>query len=208
MRKILIFAMIVFSLIVMFSCGGEESSIPEGSEDGSCYGNGTCDEGFVCEDGLCVEGDPGCPESNKFCHPHNGLDWSDASGKKMFTGEAVEYCENLGGRLPTISELRTLVQNCPATETGGECKVTDNCLSYDDCRNDACDGCEYDKDHSGKYSISGDNYYLWSSSSRLVSQSVDTSYVWFMNFCYGEVELNIPGHYLFDGAYVRCVRSD
>lgn len=141
------------------------------------------------------DSDVGCPESNKFCHSHDGLDWSDASSNKMDWDDAITYCENLGGRLPTISELRTLIQNCPATETGGECGVTDNCLSSD-CWTDPCGGCEDDK--SGKYSVFGDRDWFWSSSE--LSGSTDNA--WLVSFRYGYVLLSYKDYYF----YVRCAQ--
>ncbi|MFO7735877.1 MAG: hypothetical protein R6W70_06625, partial [bacterium] len=42
---------------------------------------------------------------------------------KMNHHEATAYCEDNGWRLPTISELRTLIQNCPDTKAGGVCGV-------------------------------------------------------------------------------------
>ena len=59
------------------------------------------------------------------CHK---LQWSNRSPEKMNWPKAIDYCRNLneGGysnwRLPDIDELRTLIKNCPKTETGGECK--------------------------------------------------------------------------------------
>ena len=50
---------------------------------------------------------------------------------------AESYCANntpglpgTGWALPTISQLRSLVRNCPQVETGGTCGVTDSCLSF------------------------------------------------------------------------------
>ena len=57
-----------------------------------------------------------CPDDNKFCHSHAGMDWSQASSYYMGSYYAEAYCKDIGGRLPTISELRTLIQNCPQTE--------------------------------------------------------------------------------------------
>ena len=83
-----------------------------------------------CGDELCEDqcynqyneprkyGDHGdaCPDDNKFCHSHAGMDWSQASSYYMEREDAEAYCKDVGGRLPTISELRTLIQNCPQTE--------------------------------------------------------------------------------------------
>ncbi len=60
MRKIvrnLFFAL--FLILSFVSCGdGDSKKIaqkPEGSEGGPCYGNKTCDDDLVCEDGICVD---------------------------------------------------------------------------------------------------------------------------------------------------------
>ncbi|HOB72608.1 MAG TPA: DUF1566 domain-containing protein [bacterium] len=137
-----------------------------------------------------------CTGSDKFCHSHDGLDWSDASSYYMTWSEATTYCENLGGSLPTISELRTLIQNCPATETGGECGVTDGCLSLGGCW-DACGGCEVGE--SGKYSVFGDTNSFWSSS----ELSEDADKAWVMGFGYGGVGYGGKNALVF----VRCVRN-
>jgi uncharacterized protein (TIGR02145 family) len=128
-------------------------------------------------------------------YSHDGLTWSDVSNNNMTWDDATSYCQDLGVRLPTISELRTLIQNCPATETGGNCKVTDSCLSWDDCRNDACDGCSYDT--SGGYSVFGDTDSFWSSSER----SDYTGYAWSVYFESGNVR---SGSKLYK-LHVRCV---
>lgn len=49
-------------------------------------------------------------------------------------GQAVEFCENLthagysDWRVPTIDELRTLVEGYSDLESGGRCKVSSKCL--------------------------------------------------------------------------------
>jgi uncharacterized protein (TIGR02145 family) len=134
--------------------------------------------------------------ATNFPQPHAGLCWSKASSSTRNWGDAKDYCKNLGGRLPTISELRTLIQNCPATETGGSCGVTDSCLSYSECRNDDCSGCSYDS--SGKYSVFGDTGWFWSSSVR----SGSTNYAWSVNFNNGRVHYGSRD----DNGSVRCVR--
>ena len=127
--------------------------------------------------------------------------WSNPAPKKMSWSEANKYCENLvengssDWRLPTISELRTLIKNCPATETGGACKLTKDCLSYNDCRKNACDGCG--SDNPGKYSVFGDIEGFWSSS----EQSDLTIIAWSVYFANGGVYANGKNAKY----YVRCV---
>lgn len=96
------------------------------------------------------------------------LIWSDRSSNKMNWQAAKEYCENLseGGfddwRLPTISELKTTIQNCQSG--GSSCRVSDSCLS-DDCWSKSC-YCDGRGTNGGYYSKLGDDnsVILWSSS--------------------------------------------
>ena len=131
------------------------------------------------------------------------LEWSNKAPYNMIWSDAFEYCNNLdeGGhsdwRLPTISELRTLIQNCPATEAGGECGVTDNCLSWKECENNVCRGCG--NDYNGKYSKLGDTGWFWSSS---VIQSGNQYHRRGVNFYNGQVDTA----FVVSEHYVRCVR--
>ncbi len=132
----------------------------------------------------------------------NLSNWSKKAPKTMSWNDAKKYCENLvengysDWRLPTISELRTLIKNCHATETGGACGVTDSCLSWKNCRNSACDGCSLDK--SGKYSVWGDIGWFWSSS--VLSDRADGACdVYFHNG-------NVYSNYRMGSSNVRCVR--
>jgi len=146
----------------------------------------------------------------------NNYIWSERYDK-MDWQSAVDYCTSLnssnyggfssGWHLPTISELRTLIQNCSATQTGGSCRVTDSCLNwlgyYDGCDDEACDGCSGDS--SGKYSKLGkeDSYSsrrFYSSST--VSDSADNA--WGVYFYKGEVTVltKTVNYY-----YFRCVKS-
>lgn len=135
------------------------------------------------------------------------LQWSEKSADVMNWHKAKQYCENLtendhkDWRLPTISELRTLIINCPSTQTGGECKVTDSCLSSY-CFNDLiCSGCDafYNDDRSGIHSKLGDMIdSFWSSS--VVSDHPEGA--WFVSFGRREVDAT----HIDEDARVRCVR--
>jgi hypothetical protein len=76
------------------------------------------------------------------------LCWENPPPSELMEWEsAVSYCEELvlgfqsDWRMPTISELRGLVRNCPGTETGGECGVTDDCSEFNCWDLSACEGC-------------------------------------------------------------------
>ncbi len=108
------------------------------------------------------------PESPMPCMDHSsGLVWSSKTSTSWDMLDAEDYCENLteggitGWHLPTISELRTLIVDCPATEPGGECGVTDDCLSKEECLTEKICSCGYNDNHI-KFGYEG--YYLLSSS--------------------------------------------
>ena len=129
----------------------------------------------------------------------NGINMWSSRSDHMDWESAVDYCNNLSEsgysdwRLPTISELRTLIQNCSGTELGGSCGVTNNCLSLR-CWNDSCtNSCS--PDDSGYYSKLGDTRSLWSSSS--------TDHAWRMDFDNAGVRQSNKAD---DFNSVRCVR--
>ena len=132
------------------------------------------------------------------------LVWSDRSSNAMTWSSAKQYCENLseGGytdwRLPNIDELRTLIKNCPKSETGGQCKVSERsrCLSSNCWQPRGSCFCE----DGGDYSKLGDTGVLWSSS----TSSDSTDLAWRVNFVYGGYV-----HYFNKSfyTYVRCVRN-
>lgn len=131
----------------------------------------------------------------------NELGWLDQAPDEMTWNKAKEYCKDLGGRLPTISELRTLIQNCPETETGGKCGLTDECLSYEcfgDCGPWGCYDCECRGEGGGIYSVLGDTGHYWSSS----FDPDDPDFAYVVNFYRGGIDW-YSVNALF---YVRCVK--
>ena len=167
-----------------------------------------------CKSPECSSGEYKC-EGNKSMHCKDGFwntttisgkTWSDKAESTMDWQDAKDYCDNLtecgysDWHLPTISELRTLIQNCPETETGGECGVTDRCL-YSGCYTvDTCDGCNYNYNYNSdsKYNKLGDKGFFWSSSTRSENDA------WYVDFSYGRVSSHTKKSYY---GYVRCVRQ-
>ncbi|MCK5809140.1 hypothetical protein KAH37_09170, partial [bacterium] len=94
------------------------------------------------------------------------------------------YCTNLGGRMPTISELRLLIQNCPSTEVGGSCKVSDECSEKDSCWDESCRVCG--NESGGYYSVFGFSDRVWSSTIESVTNE-KFSTVWVVNFYSADV---------------------
>lgn len=97
------------------------------------------------------------------------LVWSAKAEHPMSWKYAIKYCDDLteGGyndwHLPTISELRTLVQHCTSAVTGGICKVSDSCLSTSCTNNNKDCNCSNDKIEV-EHDKFGDKTRLWSSS--------------------------------------------
>ncbi len=119
-----------------------------------------------------------------------GLIWQNPPGSGNNWNDANSYCEALtlgnieSWSLPTIDELRTIIQGCPTTETGGICTVSSDCL-VGSCYDGDCYGCTVsegpDVDDGGVYrylGLSGAANNTWSSSTR----SDSTLNAWTVNF--------------------------
>jgi hypothetical protein len=121
---------------------------------------------------------------------------------------AVNYCDTLilcghaDWRLPTVSELRSFIRGCDATETGGACGVGDECLS-DSCAGSECAGCAEDLGpDDGCYrpiGIDGDCRPCWSS-----SEATGASAAWYVDFPTGLVGQDEKTAKL----RTRCVRTE
>ena len=79
--------------------------------------------------------------------PNFDLCWEDPYSAEWYSwDDAVAYCANLvvgesdDWRMPTITELRSLVRGCPVTEVGGSCLAYNDSPLSDEISE--CDGCE------------------------------------------------------------------
>lgn len=175
-----IFFMVIFFIFIA-SCGGSDDTTNNDGDNG-----GTPDVDVVYAGNWTT---------------HGNLKWSDKSSSTMIWDNAKAYCTSLGGRLPNITELRTIIINCPGTVTGGVCAVNepDHLAStdYSDA-NCYCDG------SADSYSALGDdkNTWLWSSSEQ---RSANADLAWRVRFGNGVVS----GYYKDDGyanGRARCVK--
>ena len=114
-----------------------------------------------CGESKSTEEKPGSQQNSS-------LIWSVKSSNKLNWQEAKDYCQNLTEReqsdwhLPTIEELRNLIQSCPGTVKGGSCAVSETCAGgY--CLDESCQACSQETD--GSYSKLGDTNQLWSATS-------------------------------------------
>lgn len=179
----------------------------------------TCAENYSWTGKECL---PECgKDSETPCYDSStGYIWSEKSESNLDWFDANSHCadlnkSNYGGlnhwRLPTISELRTLIQGCLANEMhlgkeiscgtdtlDGCCTVTNDCLSFSSCYNTPCyNSCSFDE--TGIYSKFGDIDLFWSIS----TIPEDKYFAWSVYFYTGTVEYQEKGY----TAHTRCIRN-
>ncbi|MBO4698843.1 DUF1566 domain-containing protein [bacterium] len=147
-----------------------------------------------CGESKSTEEKPGSQQNSS-------LIWSVKTSNKLNWQEAKDYCRNLTEReqsdwhLPTIEELRDLIQSCPGTITGGSCAVTETCAGgY--CLDESCQACSPESD--GSYSRLGDTNQLWSATS---VSNYDPN-AWYVDFSNAGIYQDGKENY----RYVRCTR--
>ncbi len=190
-------------------CGyNNNGSLNQICTNGAWVDSGTCNDTDVCVNGSISSDQCGLNNTGvkvKNCvngqwvyeecwTAHGMLLWSDVSPNTLTWDNAVTYCSNKGARIPTISELRTIVTDCNNTATSGVCTVIDSCL-ISSCVNSECIGCAEQSD--GRYSYFGDTNYLWSAS------EYNDSYVWRIEFKTAAVSYSAKGN-MYNS--VRCVK--
>jgi hypothetical protein len=176
--------------------GGSDAGVDaavDAGEDGGLPGDGiTCTAGpeRVCTDSV------------------THLEWQDPQPPELQMFGGASYCNSLtwaglsDWRLPTISELRSLVRSCPANQSGGVCGVTDLC-NQEQC-SQTCQSCGWKggPGANGCYispSMGCENGCV--SSSTLVSDIADTR--WCLDFS----DASIGRMGIYQNALARCVRS-
>jgi len=147
----------------------------------------------------------------------SGLTWQDGPevGSEFYALQgALDYCDGLvwGGsedwRLPTISDLRSLIRGCEATMTGGACGVTDECPEYYGCWSPICGdpGCEMFGGPGpwGAYwpaEVTGAHLNgFWSATT---VPDIAPEYAWSIDFVYAHLDYTAIAE---PWAYARCVR--
>lgn len=194
---ITIFASLVFSIAP--ACQPEDDDDTDDDADAPCD-NSDAPEGTWVDSNTC-------------------LMWQIEGGHHPRENEtARRYCEilQIGGfndwRLPSISELRTLVRGCLLTGEGGNCPVEDDCSDEDICDDASCKGCEAEDGPgpagcyiSSKLTYPCDTY--WSSTP--VSGSEE--YYWTIYFTTGDISSSRHADHTDEGdpiaLYARCVRG-
>ncbi len=140
--------------------------------------------------------------------PETELTWQAAVSCDRSFSRSRDYCDALdwGGskdwRLPSISELRTLVRGCPQSETGGDCGITDECLAPD-CPWEECGICEEGSGPNqgcyGPEELPDECTRLWSSSA--VTDGEGTAFGLFFDVAYVAIGLDMSEKHC-----ARCVR--
>lgn len=144
-----------------------------------------------------------CPdEEERFCHEHKGLKWTGLNDiKELNRADAISYCEELGGVLPDIGQLRSFIINCDKTEyprpesieESDWCRFSEECKE-NNCWTKICRSCKADA--KGIYSLFGHPGMYWSS-----TQVSSANY--YVDFIAGDVEATTTG---LQEMHVLCVK--
>ncbi len=187
---VLLFVMSVVGILVTSACNSDNNC--DDDDDDDLTDNDNCE--FAEE---------------VWTDPDTGLIWQNETNCCYSWPDAQTYCEHLmyncreDWRLPTISELRSLIRGCDDTASGGACDVADSCLTQD-CFSDECAGCAFQEGPANGWyrpgDLLGDGWWFWSSDE--VSDLDDEA--WFVNFDTGQIQYNFTN----TGMDVRCVRNE
>ncbi len=104
--------------------------------------------------------------------------------------------------MPSINELRTLIEDCRYTAPNGACYVKDNCMSTSSrCYDNNCTGCS--SSSAGYSKFDGDLSYYWSSTTVLDDDNSSINAAWLVYMS----DASIDYKYFSKGGLARCVRN-
>lgn len=218
-RMLLILGTACLALLIgtmAYSCSGDDDDNDDDDNDDLASADDDAadddaDDDTADDDTADDDNDTADDEYNTWYDSSTGLEWQIGYlSQSISYAEAQAFCDTLtlaGGywRLPTISELRTLIRGCEETMTGGACGVTDSCPDYS-CLNDSCDSCEMlGGPYNGYYLPSEMGYLSTASQNWSSSQATDYDNVtWVVEFKTGEVRGTDP---VYGHSNTRCVRG-
>lgn len=146
--------------------------------------------------------------------PKTGLVWQVQATAYEQWWHARDYCKDLdlGGdsdwRLPTVGELRSIIRGCSASETGGACQITDDCIDPNACGMTNCRGCDGFEGPGlgGVYwapDLAGSEYSFWYWTVTRVTLRYEKSFFWKISFKTAKFYWD----YDWEVNMVRCVRN-
>jgi hypothetical protein len=233
LKNLIIALLSLFLTTGLFIVGcGDDSDTDDNDADGGGDTDTDTDTDTDADSGTGTE----CTGAGVWYDSTNALCWQDPPSEtsmywyvaagvhdELFNAETEDYCGDLvgsGWRLPTISELRSLVRKGDAAECytiewdmawtsvqTGYCGVWDSCLNSSSCWEDStCSpvgcisvgpgtgGCLWDAALSGSCEAGA----FWT-----VSELTDPTIAWTVYF-----DLNVVGNAdKIDSRYTRCVRT-
>ncbi|MCZ7583838.1 MAG: DUF1566 domain-containing protein [Deltaproteobacteria bacterium] len=195
-------AVLLFLVAAGASCDGLLFFEIVSCYDECAFGDDDDDNGPVGEELPFLDDDAAsdddAPSDEIWNDTSSGLMWQvPANAETLSWSDATAYCASLewrgytDWRLPSVSELRTVIVGCDATEPDGSCGVRDDCPDLD-CTDDACGGCEGDECYLATpldESCSMENSEYWSSS--VVGDQPDS--VWFVDFYFAAIDAELSG---------------
>jgi len=181
---------VVISLICLFFLACSSSS----QKGDFCDVERPCDNGLGCLSHKCVP--------ITWYDGATKLTWQQPIQDNIMDWEEAEvYCHDLGDswRLPTITELRSLIRGCPTTQRNGTCNVTTQC-SRSDCwtRCYSCPQKQGPRSDGCYLNLRGICSWYWSGTSMDGGDGI----AWYINFDSGLVGI----HSKNIAHAVRCVR--
>ncbi|NLH49315.1 MAG: DUF1566 domain-containing protein [Myxococcales bacterium] len=210
-----IFALLFAGIGVALSCGDDDDDDNDVADDDTGdddTGDDDAADDDAADDDAADDDDDNDDndddDQETWTDPTTGLNWLvNPSASPLDWAGAASYCDaqtvNGGGwRLPTVSELRTLIRGCASTITDGTCGVTDECTELD-CYDDTCYACgEGEGPTEGCYGpaeLPAECGWYWSATEMAGSTS---DLVWGVDFNEGDLAFDS----MYSTRMTRCVQ--